>query len=98
MTYDEELDEWICAKGERLGFVYERNETTDNGHVTVKRTYRCTACAGCPFQAACTKDKDTKTIHVSLKKQQRQEIRERLSTEEGAATYRKRAGVWANQA
>jgi hypothetical protein len=49
--------------------------------------------AGCPFQAACTKDKDTKTIHVSLKKQQQQEIQERLSTEEGAATYRKRAGA-----
>ena len=91
MTYDEELDEWICAKGERLVFVYERKETTDNGYVTVKRTYRCTACAGCPFQAACAKGKDTKTIRVSLKnQQQRQEIRERLSTEEGAATYRKR--------
>jgi hypothetical protein len=75
--------------------VYERKETTDNGYVTVKRTYRCTACAGCLFQAACAKGKDTKTIHVSLKnQQQRQEIRKRLSTEEGAATYRKRAGVW----
>ena len=91
MTYDEELDEWICAKGERLVFVYERKETTDNGYVTVKRTYRCTACAGCPFQTACAKGKDTKTIRVSLRnQQQRQEIRKRLSTEEGAATYRKR--------
>jgi Transposase DDE domain len=36
MTYDEELDEWICAKGEWLVFVYERKETTDNGYVTVK--------------------------------------------------------------
>jgi hypothetical protein len=39
----------------------------------------------------CAKGKDTKTIRVSLKnQQQRQEIRERLSTEEGAATYRRR--------
>jgi hypothetical protein len=60
MTYDEELDEWICAKGERLVFVYERKETTDNGYVTVKRTYRCTACAGCLFQAASPKAKTRK--------------------------------------
>ncbi|MBB3854454.1 hypothetical protein GGR98_003777 [Parageobacillus caldoxylosilyticus] len=91
MTYDEELDEWICAKRERLVLVYERKETTDNGYVAVKRTYRCTACAGCPFRTACAKGKDTKTIRVSLKnQQQRQEIRKRLSTEEGAATYRRR--------
>ncbi|BDG32990.1 transposase [Parageobacillus thermoglucosidasius] len=91
MTYDEELDEWICAKGERLVFVYKRKETIGNGYVIVKRTYRCTACAGCPFQAACAKGKDTKTIRVSLKnQQQRQEIRKRLSTEEGAMTYRRR--------
>ncbi|TCL53329.1 transposase [Thermolongibacillus altinsuensis] len=91
MTYDEELDEWICAKGERLVFIYERKQKTDNGYETVKRTYRCTACAGCPFQSQCAKGKKRKTISVSLKNQkQRQEVRERLSTEEGAATYRKR--------
>jgi hypothetical protein len=53
--------------------------------------YRCTACVGCPFQNECAKGKETKTFTVSLKNQkQRQEIRERLSTEEGAAAYRKR--------
>jgi hypothetical protein len=46
---------------------------------------------GCPFQMGCAKGKETKTITVSLKNQkQRQEIREQLATEEGAAKYRKR--------
>jgi hypothetical protein len=60
MTYDEELDEWICAKGERLGFVYERNETTDNGHVTVKRTYRCTTVPDARFKRHAPKTKTQK--------------------------------------
>ncbi|WP_285518492.1 transposase, partial [Thermolongibacillus altinsuensis] len=76
-----------CAKGERLVFVYERKQKTENGYESIKRTYRCTACAGCPFQSQCAKGKETKTITVSLQNQkQRQEIRQRLATEEGMAT------------
>lgn len=62
MTYDVELDEWICAKGERLVFVYERKQKTENGYESIKRTYRCTACAGCPFQSQCAKEKEENPI------------------------------------
>jgi len=48
-------------------------------------------CQGCPFQLACAKGKDTKTITVSLKNQkQRKEVRERLSTKDGDKLYRRR--------
>ncbi|MDP4086074.1 MAG: transposase [Bacillota bacterium] len=67
MTYDEELDEWICANNNRLTFQYEKKRNTDNGYETVKRKYICTNCHGCPLQTSCTKGKDTKSISVFMK-------------------------------
>lgn len=91
MTYDEDLDEWICSNGKRLTFQYESRKKTDNGYESIKRTYRCTECHICPFQTSCAKDKDTKTVQVSIENQkQRKEVRERLSSEEGDQKYRKR--------
>lgn len=91
MTYDEELDEWICASQKRLTFQYETRKKSDNGYISIKRTYRSTACTNCPFQSSCAKDKDTKTIQVSIQNQkQRQEVRERLSSEEGQEKYKQR--------
>lgn len=91
MTYDEELDEWICLNGKRLIFQYESRRKSDNGYDSVKRTYRCTECIKCPFRASCAKGNDTKTVKVSMENQkQRKEVRERLSTEEGDQKYRKR--------
>jgi len=91
MTYDEELDEWVCANNKRLTFAYEKKQKTDNGYITKKRIYRCLDCQGCPFQEICAKGKDTKTISVSLENQQRRrEVRERLATKEGDKLYRRR--------
>jgi adenine-specific DNA glycosylase len=84
--------------------IYVRiSRKTGHNWRTVKRTYRCTACMGCPFQTDCAKGKETKTITVSLKNQkQRQEIRngwqQRKEPRSTEATNRGRAGVWANQA
>ncbi|GMB09794.1 hypothetical protein B1no1_25040 [Thermolongibacillus altinsuensis] len=48
-------------------FVYERKQKTENGYESIKRTYRCTACAGCPFQSQCAKGKET-TLSLSKTK------------------------------
>lgn len=91
MTYDEELDEWICANNKRLVFQYESRKKSDNDYVSIKRTYLCTDCHSCPFQTTCAKDKDTKSIKVSIENQkQRKEVRERLSTEDGDKKYKQR--------
>jgi transposase len=91
MTYDEDLDEWVCANDQRLVFQYESKKKTDNGYESIKRTYRCTECHNCPFKPTCAKDKETKTIQVSIENQkQRKDVRERLSSEEGDQKYRKR--------
>jgi len=91
MTYDDELDEWICSNGKRLIFQSMSRRKSDNGYDSIKRTYRCTECNNCPFQTSCAKDKDTKTVQVSIENQkQRKEVRERLTSEEGDQKYRKR--------
>lgn len=91
MTYDDEADEWVCAHNKRLTFQYEKPVKTENGHLSMKRVYLCTDCPGCPFQSSCAKDKDTKSIKVSLHNQkQRQEVRKRLETEEGKEKYKRR--------
>lgn len=91
MTYDEDLDEWICANDKRLIFAYEKKSKSENGYVSIKRSYKCVECQGCPFQETCAKGKETKTVIVSLEnQQQRKEVRERLSTEEGDKLYRRR--------
>ena len=91
MTYDTELDEWVCANNKRLTFQFESKKTSDNGFESIKRTYRCTECHNCPFQSICAKDKDTKSIQVSTQNQkQRHEVRARLSSIEGDLKYRKR--------
>jgi len=80
MAYDEELDEWIFAKGERLVFVYERKEPTDNGYVTSNGRIVILHVPDARFKTHAPKAKTRKpSIRVSLKnQQQRQEIRERL--------------------
>ncbi|RXJ02861.1 IS1182 family transposase [Anaerobacillus alkaliphilus] len=91
MVYDEELDEWICANNKRLVFTYESKKKSDNGYISIKRTYQCIDCHNCPFQSSCAKDKDTKSISVSMENQkQRKEVRERLSTKVGDKKYRQR--------
>ena len=91
MSYDEDLDEWICANGKRLTFTYQQKVKSENGYISNKRNYICTECHGCPFQKDCAKGKDTKIIKVSVENQkQRKEVRDRLVSKEGKEKYRKR--------
>ncbi|PTQ56852.1 MAG: transposase (08) [Candidatus Carbobacillus altaicus] len=85
MTYDEELNEWICANNNRLTFRYEKKQKSDNGYESIKRVYLCADCHGCSFQASCAKGKESKRITVSMENQkQRKDVQERLATEGGS--------------
>ena len=91
MAFFDELYVCFFNNNKRLIFHHEGKRKTDNGYITVKRTYQCTECRGCSFQFSCTKGKDTKSISVSIENQkQRKEVRERLSSEVGKMKYRQR--------
>lgn len=53
--YDEEKDEYICGYERRLVFIYEKQQKSDNGHLSTIRVYRGTNCGNCPYKASCVK-------------------------------------------
>jgi len=83
-SYNEEDDSWTCAAGQKLTFHYESKTTTESGYEIRTRHYRSASCEGCPLKAACTKAKGNREISVSLTYwRQKNEMRERLRSEEG---------------
>ncbi len=63
-----------------LFFSHESKQQTSNGYTSIKRTYRCTECLGCPFQETCAKGKETKSISVSVKNQKQRKRSTRTFT------------------
>lgn len=58
-TYDAERDAYVCPRGEVLGL--ERIESPSKSKPTARRIYRC-GNDKCPVRAACTSDKQGRTI------------------------------------
>jgi hypothetical protein len=98
MMYDKELDEWICAKGDGWCLCMNKRKRP-----TVRRCQM-----GVPLYGMCRMP-----VSSGMHQRQRHENHPRFfekstttlgnsgngcPTEAGAAMYRKRAGVWANQA
>ena len=57
MVYDEEADQYICARGQRLPLHRERTDQQDGQFVTTA-WYRCEDCTGCPLRKKCCQAKD----------------------------------------
>jgi transposase len=70
--YDQERDEVICPRGERLK--YERQQSKGPQRPPVRR-YRCQSFQGCPVRALCSRNKRGRQIewssqHAALRQQQ----------------------------
>lgn len=81
MTYDDELDCYICAQGRKLSLY---RESEKDGIVTSH--YRCESCAGCLCREQCCKAKDGLPKELKIRKQfeQYRAISEaNVTTEEG---------------
>lgn len=87
-TYDEAKDEFTCPQGKKLPFVRNGNR----GGLT--KVYRCADCRNCPFRAQCTdsargfRDIQLRADHAKVRT-----LREKLKTETGKATYKKRKAI-----
>jgi hypothetical protein len=53
--YIEPEDAWVCAAGQKLGFVRQNKEQTESGYEIEYRQYRSTSCEDCPLKSKCTK-------------------------------------------
>jgi len=85
--YDKEGDFYICPQGNKL--YYRRSYVF---HGVKYNSYRCTGsiCKNCCFYGECTKSKSGRTIWISENSDLVDEMRKKLSTEEGKRIYRKR--------
>jgi transposase len=88
-AYDEGKDEFTCPQGKKLPFVWDHKK---RGQPT--KVYRCADCHECPFREQCTDHKsgfrsiELRADHVAVRK-----IRDKLKTESGIATYKKRKAI-----
>lgn len=90
--YDAENDCYHCPAGKPLD--HRCTEQHDQGNKKVERKiYTCNECAGCPLADLCRKDPEAKKgreVQRDIYESLREEHREKMSTEEAKATYRRR--------
>lgn len=84
--HDEEEDVLICPVGRKLEF--KRQEEKRSG---TYRIYAAKGCQDCSFYKQCAGGKTSRKVTRSIIYKQRQEMRERLKTEEGWALYQQRS-------
>lgn len=88
-TYDEGKDEFTCPQGKKLPFVRNHNR---RGVPT--KVYRCADCHNCPFREQCTDHASGfRSLELRADHEKVRKLREKLKTESGKATYRKRKAI-----
>ena len=92
MEYNAETDTYTCANGKAITFDGIKKTTSQNGFKMETSVYSCKDCAGCPMKAKCIRacgskkpiEERNKVIYVSKRfARQREEMEERISTDEG---------------
>jgi transposase len=86
-TYDAENDQFVCPRGERLGF----DQLKKKKHDRTVRVYRCTVGATCPVAAQCTNAKRGRTIERSPNHEIVERHRQRRRSEEGRERLKRRS-------
>ena len=92
MAYLADKDEYICTQGTRLILSEVKKQKTKTGFLTETSIYRCEDCQGCPCKEECIRkgtskkpiEKRTKSLYVNKNfLRQREEMEQRISSEEG---------------
>jgi len=87
--YDEKKDVYICPARHTLEFKSIRNDRSRNKQY---RQYRTKACKNCTFKKECCPSKKSpyRTISREVRQDLRDEMKQRLNSEEGKKVYRRR--------
>ena len=88
-SYDEAKDEFTCPQGKRVPFVRNHEK---RGQPT--KVYRCADCHDCPYRSQCTEHASGfRSIELRADHAEVRKIREKLKTESGKTTYKKRKAI-----
>ena len=89
--YDQQKDEYRCPAGRWLRVLRTSQDTKKWGTAIRKQYGHPTACASCEHAAKCCKDPAKgRVINRDQYEDHRRRLRERMATEVGRATYRRR--------
>lgn len=66
-TYDIHEDCFICPAGEKLTYQKTYQTKSQTGFISEIRVYEFQACSACAFKPQCTKSKNNRQIHYSVK-------------------------------
>ena len=92
MAYDAGTDTYTCAKGKSITFDGIRKTRSQNGFEMETSVYSCKDCTGCSLKEKCIRargsrkplEERNKVIYVSKRfARQREEMEQRINTEEG---------------
>ena len=92
MSYDAEKDTYTCANGKPITFDFTKKNKSQSGYEIETSVYSCKDCAGCPLKEKCIRacgskkplEERNKVIYVSKRfARQREEMEQRISTDEG---------------
>ena len=84
MTYDPEIDSYLCHNKKKLIKQGTKHSRSKNGFESEITIYECESCEGCPCKEKCTKARGNKKLYVSKKFiEQRQRSYENITSEKG---------------
>ena len=84
LHYDADNDCYICPNGQKMTFIREKTQTTDNGFTQTRRIYRAQNCEGCPLRCQCHTQTGNRIIGINNNlNRYKSVIRERLNSERG---------------
>ena len=92
MLYDAATDSYTCANGKAITYDYTKKNKSKSGFEMETAVYSCKDCAGCPLKEKCIRacgskkplEERSKVIYVSKRfARQREEMEQRINTEEG---------------
>lgn len=65
MSYSEQEDYYICAKGRKLLPINSKIKRTKSGFEALLTIYECENCSDCEYKIKCTRAKGNRQLHVS---------------------------------
>jgi hypothetical protein len=92
LYYNAEQDFFVCPMGQRMNNIGKSNRKSELGYEAEVFYYQAINCNDCPLRGQCHKSQGNRRIEVNHRlKELKQEVRERLLSEEGQKIYKRRA-------
>jgi transposase len=93
LQYNADDDYYICPSGQKMSFLRDETNKTDNGFIQSRRAYRAQDCVGCSLRSQCHKQKGNRMIGVNHNLNQYKAIIRKWLLSERGRKYRSQRPV-----